>query len=355
MFNTFEGLRDHGIGLGKYKVGGNINVQNLNIPYVMFTFGEEAQTVRAVDSFGYTYLSDTATNGNNLVKYNSQLNQIWKAKLFPTGALNSNIVRVVIGKDDTPWVQLYLQKTDYKYYMGFFRVNKTTGAIETGIDFPIGQTDSEYWNFAVDQTTADVLYIAECKVSTTAAEVRRTTVSSKTVDWTYSLASGYSYAPSFVIAHANGSLYIPARTGELHRISTTNAAVIYKKTIPLGNGFDVDANGNAYVSGYNAAHLINSLSPSGTVRWTYEFGLETTSIAVSKDGTVLYMASAETGYVGYDRLDKINANTGTLMQRIRPAGRQKGLIVSPNKDVYMTHLDTITTPMCLRDTFNILS
>ncbi|WP_409174795.1 hypothetical protein [Brevibacillus fortis] len=355
MNNFGDVLRDHGIGLGKYKIGGNIGVSNLNVPHVLFTFGEEASWVRAVDSLGNLYINDGSSSGNNLIKYDSQLNQIWKARIYPTGALNHpGIMKVVMGKDDTPWVQLAFQKTDFNYYVGFFKINKSTGTIETGIDFQIGQTESDYWNFAVDQSVADVLYIAECKRSASTAEVRKTILPSKTVEWTYQL--GYSFFVPSLIAHANGSLYVAAQTGYIHRINTSNATDYYKRLAPLGKGLAVDAEGNVYSSGYDSSDQIVSLNLSGGYRWTYSSSVKTTSIAVSRDGKFLYSASDENGYVGDDRLEKLNAVTGTLLKVIRPAGRKFDLMTSPNGDVYMTHKDsTVPTPVCLRETFKILS
>ncbi|WP_409176672.1 hypothetical protein [Brevibacillus fortis] len=357
MNNFGDVLRDHGIGLGKYKIGGNIGVSNLNVPHVLFTFGEEASWVRAVDSLGNLYISDGSSSGNNLIKYDSQLNQIWKARIYPTGALNHpSIMRVVMGKDDTPWVQLDFQKTDFKYYIGFFKINKYTGAIEAGIDFQIGQTDSNLWNFTVDQLTADVIYIAEVKRSASTSEIRKTILPSKTVEWTYQLGTTSVYGAPSLIAHANGSLYVAAPTGYLHRINTSSATDYYKRAMPLGSGFAVDTEGNAYTSGYDSRHRIESVSLSGGYRWGYTSSVKTESIAVSRDSKYVYSTSAEGGYVGMDRLEKLDAATGALLKVIRPDGRKYDLVTSPNGDVYMTSSNIgVSTPNCLRETFKILN
>ncbi|WP_199930095.1 YncE family protein [Brevibacillus brevis] len=198
------------------------------------------------------------------------------------------------------------------------------------------------------------LYIAECKRSASTAEIRKTNLSSKTVEWTYQL--GHSFFVPSLSAHANGSLYVAAQSGYIHRINTSNATDYYKRLVPLGKGLDVDAEGNVYSCGYDSGYKIVSLNLSGSIRWTYLSSVETSSIAVSKDGKFLYSTSAVTGYVGDDGLEKLNAVTGTLLKAIRPAGRKFGLITSPNGDVFMSHKDsTVPTPVCLRETFKILN
>lgn len=357
MNNFGDVLRDHGIGLGKYKIGGNISVSNLNIPYALFTIAQEQYRPLAVDSLGNIYFA----YGDKLVKYNSNLTIVWISTIKPSVAINTvNILMAALDKNETPWVMLHFQKSDYNYYIGIYRVNKSTGALEDGVDYYLGAINNDYsnWNFAVDVIDENVIYTSETKNGTTT--VSRVSFPNKAVSWTYTGVT-QNYKVLKMRAHANGSVYMTDAKGWVYRLNASTGAVIFKKETSNPNQYsnplsemDVDSSGNIYVGGLLGK--VTSFAPTGLLRWEYNLGKWVGSLAVSYDGTKVYVCSGETGYVGDDIFDILNSSTKALIKRLRIGGRKTDMICAPNGDVYMYDNNlSPRTPMCMRETFKILN
>jgi len=363
--NSFgDVFRDHGIGLGKYKIGGNIGSENLEMPYAMFTFGPENFDIGQVDSQGNIYLYGNIGGSsafNSMAKYSPKLTSTWLLDVKPASASNQRILKVILDRNDNPWCVISYQRYPTNY-IGIYRVNKATGAIEHGIEYVLGtdgNSDPTRWNFAVDLLTDDVVYVAREAATGGKIDITRVSVPSKTVAWTYSNTPSYTRMLN-IVAHTNGSVYISDQAGWVYRLNTSNGEEIFKretsKNGAINNPLDamaVDDAGNVYVGG--GVDLVSSFSPSGVLRWEYQFGFDISSLAVSIDGTKLYISTIDSGYVGRDVFDVISTSNKLHLKRLRVAGPKRSLRCAPNGDIYMYTTGNIGTPICIRQVFKIIS